>query len=105
LTLPGEPYQVRFVNDFENLLSRSVDRLQIISDYFLRSNGIDKLNQAQQFELRFEKHWRKHNAWFCLVTTIIQICVTDAWKGYRYVFKGRKSEEELPVHDFADRLV
>jgi hypothetical protein len=39
-----------------------------------------------------------------LVTTIIGISVTAAWKGYRYAFKGRRSEEELPVRDFADRL-
>jgi hypothetical protein len=40
-----------------------------------------------------------------LVTTIIEICVTDAWKGYRHAFKDQRSEEELPVRDFADRLV
>jgi hypothetical protein len=39
-----------------------------------------------------------------MVTTIIGSCVTDAWKGYRYAFKGKRSEKELPVHDFADRL-
>jgi hypothetical protein len=89
---------------FENLLSRPVDLPELISKYFLRPNGIDKHNQAQQFEMRLEKHWRTQNAWFHLITTIIRICVTDAWKGYRYAFKERKSEEELPVHDFADRL-
>jgi hypothetical protein len=55
-TLAGEPYQARFVDDFENLLSRPVDCPEIISKYFLRSNGIDKHNQAWQFELRLEKH-------------------------------------------------
>jgi hypothetical protein len=102
-TLPGE-YRARFVDDFENLLSRPVDRPEIISKYFQRSNGIDKHNQARQFELKLEKHWRTQNAWFRLATTIIGICVTDAWKGYRYAFGGKKSEEELPIRDFADRL-
>ncbi len=30
-TLPGEPYQARFIDGFQNLLSRPVDRPQIIS--------------------------------------------------------------------------
>jgi hypothetical protein len=103
-TLPGEPYRARFIDDFQNLLSRPVDRPQIISKYFLRSNGIDKHNQACQFELRLEKHWRTQNAWFRLVTTMIGICVTDCWKGYKYAFRGSKNDEEISIRDFADRL-
>jgi hypothetical protein len=44
------------------------------------------------------------NAWFRLVTTIVGICVTDAWKGYWYAFCLSKRDEELPVHELADRL-
>jgi hypothetical protein len=103
-TMLGEPYRARFADDYDNLLSRPVDRPEIISTYFQKSNGIDKHNQARQFELRLEKHWRTQNAWFRLVTTIIGICVTDAWKGYRHAFRHSKKDEELPVRDFADRL-
>ena len=81
-----------------------MDRPELISTYFLRSNGIDKHNQARQFKLRLEKHWRTHNAWFRLATTLIGICVTDAWKAYRYAFQKQKNCEELPIKDFADRL-
>jgi hypothetical protein len=38
------------------------------------------------------------------VTSIIGICVTDAWKGYRYPFCHSKKDDELPVREFADRL-
>ncbi len=103
-TLPGEPYQARFIDDFQNLLSRPVDQPQIISKYFLRSSGKDKHNQARQFELRLEKHWRTQNAWFRLVTTMIGICVTDCWKGYKYAFRGSKYDEEITIRDFSDRL-
>ncbi len=67
-TLTGEPNQARFIDDFQNLLSRPVDRPELVSKYFLRSNGIDKHNQAHQFELKLEKHWRTQNVWFQLVT-------------------------------------
>jgi hypothetical protein len=102
--LPGEPYQAQFADDFENLLSWPVNCPEIISTYFKKSNGVDKHNKAHQFELRLKKHWGTQNAWFRLVAIIIVICVTDAWKGYRYAFRRSKKDEELPVRDFADRL-
>jgi len=103
-TTPGDPYRARFLDDDNNLINRPVDRPELISTYFLRSNGIDKHNQARYYELRLEKHWRTHNAWFRLATTMIGICVTDAWKAYRYAFQKPKNCEELPIKDFADRL-
>jgi len=103
-TTPGDPYRARFLDDHDNLISRPVDRPELISKYFQRSNGIDKHNQARQFELRLEKHWRTQNAWFRLMTTKIGICVTDAWKGFRYAFQNRKNDEEITIREFADRL-
>jgi hypothetical protein len=38
------------------------------------------------------------------VTTIIGICVMDAWKGYQYAFCHSKKDDELPLHDFANKL-
>jgi hypothetical protein len=35
---------------------------------------------------------------------MIGICVTDAWKAYRYAFQKQKKCEELTIKDFADRL-
>jgi hypothetical protein len=55
-------------------------------------------------ELRLEKHWKTQNAWFRLVTTIIGICVTEAWKGYPYAFHLSKKDEEIPVCEFDERL-
>jgi hypothetical protein len=103
-TTAGEPYRARFLDDHDNLISRPVDRPELISTYFQRSNGIDKHNQARQFELRLEKHWRTHNAWFRLVTTMIGVIVTDAWKGYKHAFQGHQIDEELTLTDFADRM-
>jgi hypothetical protein len=103
-TTPGDPYRVHFLDGHDNLISWPVDHPELISTYFQRSNGIDKHNQARQFELRLEKHWRMHNAWFPLMTTIIGICITDAWEGFRYAFQNQKNDEEITIHEFADRL-
>jgi hypothetical protein len=97
-TTPGEPYRARFLDDHDNLINRPVDRPQVVSTYFTRWNGIDKHNQARQFELRLEK------AWFHLVTMIIGICITDAWKGFRYAFRCHKQDEEITICEFADQL-
>jgi len=45
-TTAGEPYRARFLDDHDILISRPVDRPELISTYFPRSNGIDKHNQA-----------------------------------------------------------
>ena len=82
--MPSDPYRAYFLDDHDNLISWPVDHPELIAAYYQRSNGIDKHNQARQFELGLEKHWRTHNAWFCLVTTIIGVCISDAWKGFRY---------------------
>jgi hypothetical protein len=103
-TLPRKPYRAQFADDFENLLSWPVECAEIISTYFKNSNGVDKHNQAPQFELRIKKHWRTQNAWFRLVTTIIGTCVTDLWIGYWLAFFLNKKGEELTVYKFADRL-
>jgi len=102
-TIADDPYRARFLDDHDNLVSRPVDHPELISKYFQWSNGIDKHNQAHQFELHLDKHWRTQNARFHLVTSVIGICVTDAWKGYRYAFR-EKSEEDISIRDFVDRL-
>jgi hypothetical protein len=103
LTVAGDPYRARFLDDPDNLISRPVNCPELISKHFQWSNGIDKHNQAHQFELYLEKYWRTQNAEFHLATSVIGIYVTYAWKGYRYAFHG-KSEEDITIQDFADRL-
>jgi hypothetical protein len=61
-TTLGDPYRA----DHDILISWHADRPELISKYFQWSNEIDKHSQAQQFQLRLEKHWRMQNAWFHL---------------------------------------
>jgi hypothetical protein len=88
-TIAGDPYRACFLDDHDNLASRPVDHPELISKYFQRSNGIDKHNQAWQLELHLKKHWRTQNVWFHLVTSVSGICLTDAWKGYKYAFRNQ----------------
>jgi hypothetical protein len=103
-TLPGIPYRARFTDDYDNLMSRPVKRPSIISTYFGRSNCVDKHNQARQFELKLEKHWRTQNVWFRLFTTMVGIVTTDAWKAYKYGVNNKRKEKEIGIREFADRL-
>jgi hypothetical protein len=54
--IAGGPYRVCFLDDYNNLVSRPVDCPELISKYFQISNGINKYNQAQQFELCLGGH-------------------------------------------------
>jgi len=50
-TTKGEPYQMKYTDDWGNVHIRDVDRPDIISKFFESSNMIDKHNQARQAEL------------------------------------------------------
>jgi hypothetical protein len=88
-TSAGNPYRACFLDVHDNLVSRLVEVPELISKYFQWSNRIDKHNQAWQFKLCLEKHCKTQNAWLNLVASVIGICITDAWTGYRYAFHGK----------------
>jgi hypothetical protein len=77
---------------------------ELISAHFQWPNGIDKHNQAWQFEVWLEKLWRAQNAWFCLVTTIIGITVTDTWKRYKLAIKKPENWWRITISEFEDNL-
>ena len=56
-----------------------MDRPDVVSKFFRDSNIVDKHNQSRQFDLALEKKWVTTNPFFCLITTIIGIAVTDTW--------------------------
>ncbi len=51
-TTPGDPSRAQFLDEHDNLKSWPVDHPGLMSKYFQCSNGTDKHNQAQKFELR-----------------------------------------------------
>jgi hypothetical protein len=76
----GNPYKMKYTDGFGNLCERNVDRPEVISKFFEDSNVIDTHNHVRQFELAFEKKWLTKDPFFRLTTTIIGMCVTDAWR-------------------------
>jgi hypothetical protein len=70
-TRPGEPYQMKFNDDFVNIVHHDVERPEIISEFFRCSNTIDKHNQARQSELALEKRWLTQCPFFRLLTSLI----------------------------------
>jgi hypothetical protein len=44
-TRPGKPYEMKFNDVFENVVQRLVECPEILSDFFQKSNSIDKHNQ------------------------------------------------------------
>jgi hypothetical protein len=79
-TSKGEPYRMKYTDDWGNVHIRDVDRPDLISKFFEARNIIDKHNQAQRAELALEKHWLTQNPYFCLHTTIIGMNVVDCYK-------------------------
>jgi len=78
-TSPGEPYQMKFVDEHGNVDIRYVERPDVIAKFFRDSNCVDSENHLRQHELALEKTWVTHDSYFRLSTTHIGINVTDTW--------------------------
>jgi hypothetical protein len=79
-TSKGNPYHMKYTNDWGNVHICGVDRPDLISKFFEFSNIIDKHNQAHQAELALKKQWLMQNPYFCLHTSLIGPNVVDCYK-------------------------
>jgi hypothetical protein len=79
-TTLGEPYQMKFPDQFGNIHIREVSRPDVISRYFQDSNCVDVHNQLRQYALRLEKKWVTTNPYFRLHTTLTGINVVDTFQ-------------------------
>ncbi len=96
-TKPGDPYEMKYPTEHENVGVRFVSHPDVVSKYFQQSNVIDKHNQARQFELHLEKCWIIHDPYFRLHTTLLGMTVTDTWKlaHFHGLFTGRRCSSML----------
>ena len=97
----GKHYESRFPDHHGNVHSRKVDRPQILSTYFDRSNAVDIHNQSQQHDLALEECWVCTDPFFQLCTTMIGFVITDAWKLVRSHSMKQNCER---IKDFLNRL-
>jgi hypothetical protein len=79
-TTDGDPYQMKFADQFGNIHIREIPRPEVISTYFQDSNCVDVHNQLRQYALRLEKKWVTTNPYFRLHTTLIGINVIDTFQ-------------------------
>jgi hypothetical protein len=78
-TSEGEPYEMKYTDNYGNICTRYVDRPEVVSKFFASSNVIDTHNQLRQDLLQLEKTWLTKNPYFRLSTTLIGINVTDTF--------------------------
>jgi hypothetical protein len=75
----GDPYEMKYTDNYGNICTRYVDQPEVVSNFFASSNVIDTHNQLRQHLLQLEKKWLTKNPFFRLATTLIGINVTDAF--------------------------
>jgi hypothetical protein len=66
---------MKFNDAFGNVVQRSVERPEILSGFFQKSNSMDKHNQLRQGDLALEKRWLTQDPYFRLHTTIISMFI------------------------------
>lgn len=103
-TTLGRPYRARFTDKHDNVEWQEVDRPEVLADYFLCSNAVDKHNHARQSLLKLETHWVVHDPFFRVGTTLIGMTATDAWKAFKYSIEGSHPDKDISIVDFTGRL-
>ena len=99
-----EPDFSNSTDSFGNLRSRQVERPAAISDFFRDSNIVDSHNQARQHDLGLEETWVTTDCYFRLVTTLMGLSVTDAWKLADYhgiINFGKQEDNRMSIRRFA----
>lgn len=94
-----ELYQIKYLDEFGNRVSRDVERPDVIGKYFRDAGTIDSHNQARQGELDLEYNWPTQDCWFRLNTTFIGLNVTDTWKVVKFYTNTADT-----IKEFADVL-
>jgi len=107
--LHGIPYDMKYTDPYGNLCIRNVDRPDFISRFFADSNTIDSHNHVRQSELGLEKKWHTKDPYFSLNTSLIGMCVADAWKLptlHRIINNKKDSNEDqrMGIKKFAGSL-
>ena len=76
----GNPYIMKYTDDFGNLCTQEVEHPEVLSDFFEMTNTVDHHNQTQQSDLALKKAWIIKDCYFQLASTIIGINILDCWK-------------------------
>ena len=84
-------------------MSREVLRPEVVGDFFSRSNIIDAGNQLRQDELALEKLWLTQDPWFRIDTTVVGVCVIDAFLAAQYQAPPSAGMSKMSVKNYALR--
>ena len=55
-TVDGDPYHIKFGDEYGNVSDREIPRPELISQFFAQSNCVDVHNQLRQYGLQLEKN-------------------------------------------------
>jgi hypothetical protein len=97
-------YEAKWKDGNGNTESRPVPRPDIMGRCFRVCNRVDMHNHARQLLLALEKHWVTTTGYFRIVTSIVGICITDAWKGCRHHLNKQHRHKDMEMKDFASVL-
>ena len=63
---------------------------------------IDEHNKHRQSLLQLEKKWPTKSCWFCLLTTLVGMCVVDMYRVY--LNHDKNKYEKMDIIQFADEI-
>ncbi len=97
-------YEATWLDNNGNTMCHQIPHLHILSKYFQHSNAIDKHNHVHQFLLQLEKHWVMEDGYFCIITTLFGMVITDCWKAYKFHLGNCHQHKNISINAFVDLL-
>ena len=95
--------QVTRHDEHGNAVPLEFGRPALVEVYASAAGVIDNHNMLRQGELALEKHWKTHNWWIRVITTIIGISVVDSWLAWKR-FIVKQDQTPPPLMDFVHGL-
>jgi hypothetical protein len=78
-------YRAKFKDEWGNTSFQAIPRPDILHFVYEYLPHIHEHNKVRQSLHALEKHWLTKNcSWFCLITTIVGICVVNIYCLYHY---------------------
>jgi Transposase IS4 len=96
----GKAYEHRYNDEHGNVVSRFIERPEIIAHYYEDANAIDVHNQVRQSIIGLERNWVTQDGFFRIFTTVLGMVLTDAWMGLSKCVDKRSPYSSITAREF-----
>jgi hypothetical protein len=95
-------YRSYFEDDYGNIGSKQISHPELAHLLYDYLPLFDEHNKQWQNILGLERKWPKRNYWFCLLTTLMGMCIVDMHRLYRSIQNNKY--KDMDILEFSDLI-